>query len=51
MDPYKTLKLESITIKFCGKGEDVPKASESLLPVMMHTCPEDFSTLDYFDVS
>lgn len=51
MDSSKTLKLDSITIKFCGKGEEVPGAGENLLPVMMHACPEDFSTLEYFDVS
>lgn len=51
IDQNKTLKLESLSITFCGKGDDVPRATENVLPIMMHACPEDFSTLQYFDVS
>lgn len=51
IDQNKTLKLDSLSITFCGKGDDVPRATENVLPIMMHACPEDFSTLQYFDVS
>jgi hypothetical protein len=51
MEPKNVLKIDGMTVKFCGKNDDVPKAEAHCLPVMMHTCPDDFSTLDYFDVS
>ncbi|KAK6641797.1 hypothetical protein RUM44_013514 [Polyplax serrata] len=45
------LKLETVGLKFCKKGETAPPASATLLPVLVHSCPRDFSTLEYFDVS
>lgn len=51
METPNTLKLDNLTVKFCGKNVDVPTPEAHCLPVMMHSCPEDFSTLDYFDVS
>ncbi|CRK91616.1 CLUMA_CG005270, isoform A [Clunio marinus] len=49
METPNTLKLDGLTVKFCGKGEDPPTPDAHCLPIMMHTCPDDFSTLDYFD--
>jgi hypothetical protein len=51
METSNTLKLDNLTVKFCGKGEDPPHADVNCFPVMIHLCPDDFSTLDYFDVS
>lgn len=51
METPNMLKLDSLTVKFCGKGEDPPHADVNCFPVMIHSCPDDFSTLDYFDVS
>lgn len=46
-DILKTKKLE---IQFC-RGSAVPKsASSSFLPIMMHQCPDNFSTIEYFEV-
>lgn len=45
-----TLKTESLLVKFYGKNE-IPKAAlENTLPVLLHSCPEDFSTILYFNV-
>lgn len=49
--PPNTLKTNTITVKFYGKNE-MPKARlDNTLPVLLHSCPEDFSTIDYFNVS
>ncbi|XP_070491225.1 uncharacterized protein Hcs isoform X2 [Chironomus tepperi] len=44
-----TLKVDGLSIKFCGKNVDPPSPESYCLPVMIHSCPDDFSTLDYFD--
>lgn len=44
------MKLDGLTVKFCGKNADPPAAEANLLPLMIHKCPDDFSTLDYYDV-
>lgn len=46
-----TLKSANLTIRFCGKGVQPPMATATLLPVLVNSCPENFSTVDYFDVS
>lgn len=46
-----TLKNKDLEIQFCGKGEQPPPASERLLPVLIHSCPPSFSTVEYFEVS
>lgn len=51
METPNTLKLDGLTIKFCGKNDDPPTPEAHCLPLMIHSCPDDFSTLDYFDVS
>lgn len=49
MDANNTLKIEGLSIKFCGKNEKPPTPESYILPIMVHSCPDDFSTLDYFD--
>lgn len=51
MDPPNTLKLDGLTVKFCGKNVDVPTPEAHSLPIMVNLCPDDFSTLDYYDAS
>lgn len=45
------LKIDGLSIQFCGKNQQSGDANASSLPIMIHTCPDDFSTLEYFDVS
>lgn len=42
---------EKLTIKFCGKDEKHEAASASFLPIYIHSCPSNFSTVNYFEVS
>lgn len=39
-----------LTLKFCGKDDKMPTANTNVLPILIHSCPDDFSTVDYFDV-
>ncbi|GAB0088855.1 biotin--protein ligase [Sergentomyia squamirostris] len=50
MTTKNTLKSNKMTLTFCGKNDKVPTASETLLPILVHSCPENFSTVEYFDV-
>ncbi|KAL0275858.1 UNVERIFIED_CONTAM: hypothetical protein PYX00_003583 [Menopon gallinae] len=43
------LRLGQLGLKFCGKGEVPPPATPTLLPILVHSCPHDFSTLEYFE--
>lgn len=45
------LKIDNLSIQFCGKNQQSGDANANSLPIMIHTCPDDFSTLEYFDVS
>lgn len=45
-----TLKVKDLVFKFYGKSEEPPKNVENELPILVHSCPENFSTVDYFDV-
>lgn len=38
-------------MRFCSHREEPPKASAQLLPILINSCPDNFSTVDYFDVS
>jgi biotin---protein ligase len=51
MTTPNVLKTPKYTLQFCGKGEKVPAAGEYMLPIQIHTCPDNFSTVEYFDVS
>ncbi|XP_026672843.1 biotin--protein ligase [Ceratina calcarata] len=43
-----TLKTSKLEIQFCRSATS-RSASSTFLPIMMHQCPENFSTVEYFD--
>ncbi|XP_055847706.1 biotin--protein ligase isoform X2 [Episyrphus balteatus] len=43
------IQTSKLSMKFCGKNETVPSAKTNVLPILIHNCPDDFSTIDYFD--
>uniref|UniRef100_A0AAG5CRV5 BPL/LPL catalytic domain-containing protein n=1 Tax=Anopheles atroparvus TaxID=41427 RepID=A0AAG5CRV5_ANOAO len=44
------IQTSELALQFCGKSESSPgPASETHLPVMIFHCPEDFSTVEYFE--
>ena len=46
------LKLSHLNLQFCSaKGVEPPKATATLMPVLVHACPSNFSTIEYFEVS
>lgn len=51
MDGDKVLKLDGLSMKFFGKNETPGEAKSNYFPIMVHMCPDDFSTIEYFDVS
>lgn len=46
-----TLKANDLTVKFYGKNESAGISKENQLSILIHSCPENFSTVAYFDVS
>ncbi|XP_017082197.2 biotin--protein ligase isoform X2 [Drosophila eugracilis] len=38
-----------LTMKFCSRDDKPPVANNNVLPILIHSCPEDFSTVEYFD--
>ncbi|XP_050068411.1 biotin--protein ligase isoform X2 [Anopheles maculipalpis] len=50
MSRPNVIQTSELTLQFCGKGDSTSTpASDSHLPVMIFHCPEDFSTVEYFD--
>uniref|UniRef100_A0A182MHJ7 BPL/LPL catalytic domain-containing protein n=1 Tax=Anopheles culicifacies TaxID=139723 RepID=A0A182MHJ7_9DIPT len=50
MSRPNVIQTTDLTLQFCGKGDSTPiPASDSHLPVMIFHCPEDFSTVEYFE--
>ncbi|XP_035896454.1 biotin--protein ligase isoform X2 [Anopheles stephensi] len=50
MSRPNVIQTSELTLQFCGKGDSTTTpASDSHLPVMIFHCPEDFSTVEYFD--
>ncbi|KAL0117814.1 hypothetical protein PUN28_008894 [Cardiocondyla obscurior] len=43
------MQLSAIKVQFCTKSEDARSPSATFLPIMMHMCPPNFSTVDYFE--
>ncbi|XP_068082947.1 biotin--protein ligase [Anabrus simplex] len=43
------LKLPQLSLHFCGKGVEPAKATAIHLPVLIHSCPANFSTVEYFE--
>ncbi|XP_077264687.1 holocarboxylase synthetase-like protein [Temnothorax americanus] len=49
MSGNNVLKMSGMEIQFCANNENVQSPSANFLPVMMHMCPPNFSTVDYFE--
>lgn len=45
------LKVSNLKIQFCASNEDMQLPSINFLPIMMHMCPPNFSTVEYFEVN
>ncbi|XP_066590488.1 biotin--protein ligase-like isoform X2 [Prorops nasuta] len=43
------LKLPKLDIQFCGRKTTVQPATPNFFPVMIHQCPDNFSTIEYFE--
>ncbi|XP_076644168.1 holocarboxylase synthetase-like protein isoform X1 [Halictus rubicundus] len=49
MESNDTLKQSNLQIQFCRGNTCAQPASASFLPIMVHQCPENFSTIEYFE--
>ncbi|XP_001604369.2 biotin--protein ligase [Nasonia vitripennis] len=49
MQPNDVLKTTNLEIQFCGTSTVPKPASSTYLPVMVHRCPDNFSTVEYFE--
>ncbi|XP_037815457.1 biotin--protein ligase isoform X2 [Lucilia sericata] len=49
VDADNVLTTPKLTMKFCGPDDKLPKVNSNILPILIHSCPEDFSTVDYFE--
>lgn len=45
------IKNSKLQLTFCARGIEPPKATAEHLPILVDSCPEKFSTVDYFIVS
>lgn len=45
------LKVKDFVFKFFDKNDCPPDGVENQLSILIHSCPENFSTVDYFGVS
>ncbi|XP_021926967.1 biotin--protein ligase isoform X2 [Zootermopsis nevadensis] len=44
------LKNSQMSLQFCtAKGVEPPKATANFMPVLVHACPANFSTIEYFE--
>ncbi|XP_029053815.2 biotin--protein ligase isoform X3 [Osmia bicornis bicornis] len=44
-----TLKISKLEVQFCRSSTVPRSASSSFLPIMVHQCPDNFSTVEYFE--
>ncbi|XP_058791298.1 biotin--protein ligase isoform X2 [Phymastichus coffea] len=49
MQPNDILKTTKLEIQFCNNLTDAKPASSTFLPVIVHRCPENFNTVEYFE--
>ncbi|XP_025160609.1 biotin--protein ligase isoform X2 [Harpegnathos saltator] len=51
MQPYDLLKMSQLSIQFCSKYNELQRIapSASCLPILIHGCPDNFSTTKYFE--
>ncbi|CAG9853591.1 unnamed protein product [Phyllotreta striolata] len=45
----KKLECKKVAVKFCGKDEQSERPSVDFMPVYIHSCPSNFSTVNYFE--
>ncbi|CAH1110239.1 unnamed protein product [Psylliodes chrysocephalus] len=45
----KNLNCTRMSAKFCGKDEQAEPASVNFMPIYIHSCPSNFSTVQYFE--
>ena len=50
MQSNDILKASKLELQFYKNTNDVKSASSTFLPIMVHRCPENFSTVEYFEV-
>lgn len=50
LKPENILSMKSVDLMFCGKGATTPEAKDHFLPIKLYDCPQNFSTVEYFDV-
>lgn len=48
MTEPNVLQNSKMNLMFCARGTQPPKATAQLLPILVDSCPENFSTIDYF---
>lgn len=46
-----TLKVKDFVFKFFGKNDCPQEDLDNQLSILIHSCPENFSTVNYFGVS
>lgn len=51
MTEPNVIQNSKLKLFFCARGIQPPKATAQLLPILVDSCPEKFSTVDYFIVS
>jgi len=51
MKKKNILSTADMKIQFCANSEDAHSPTADFLPIMMHMCPPNFSTVDYFEVN
>lgn len=51
MTESNSLQNSKLKLTFCARGTEPPKATAQLLPILVDSCPDKFSTIDYFIVS
>jgi hypothetical protein len=45
------LRMSQISLQFCtAKGVEPSKATANFMPILVHACPANFSTIEYFEV-
>lgn len=51
MKEPNVIQNSKLKLTFCARGKDPPQATAQHLPILVDSCPENFSTVDYFIVS
>ncbi|XP_076254606.1 holocarboxylase synthetase-like protein isoform X2 [Rhynchophorus ferrugineus] len=43
------MKANEMTIVFCGKDDQYEEPTNNYLPILIHSCPQNFNTVSYFE--